>query len=56
MAYKITDECVNCGACEGTCPADAISEQNDKRVIDAASCVSCGSCVGVCPTGAIVEE
>ncbi|NLK46346.1 MAG: 4Fe-4S binding protein [Treponema sp.] len=56
MAYKITDDCVNCGACEGECPVGAISEQNDKRVIDAAVCANCGACVASCPTSAIVED
>ena len=26
MAYKITDDCISCGACAGTCPVGAISE------------------------------
>ena len=56
MAYKITDACVNCGACEAECPAGAISEGDNARVIDADTCVSCGTCVGACPTGAIEEE
>ena len=56
MAYKIaSDTCINCGACEAECPAGAISEQNDKRVIGEDSCVSCGSCASVCPVGAIAE-
>jgi len=56
MAYKVTDDCVNCGACEGDCPVAAITEQNDKRVIDADKCISCGSCAASCPSEAIVEE
>lgn len=56
MAYKISDECVNCGTCEGACPAGAISEDNGKRVIDPSKCLSCGSCASVCPTSAISEE
>lgn len=56
MAYKVTDACVNCGACESECPAGAISEQNDKRFIEADKCLSCGACAGACPTEAIVEE
>lgn len=56
MAYKISDECINCGACEGECPLEAISEADGKRVIAADDCVSCGSCASVCPVGAISEE
>ena len=56
MAFKITDQCVNCGACEGDCPTGAISEQNDARVIDADKCISCGSCADSCPAEAIIEE
>ena len=28
MAYKVTDACVNCGACDPECPVEAISEKN----------------------------
>ncbi|MCQ2612809.1 MAG: 4Fe-4S binding protein [Treponemataceae bacterium] len=56
MAYKISSECVNCGACEGECPVSAISESGDVRVIDAEACISCGSCASVCPSEAISEE
>ncbi len=55
MAYKIGDQCVNCGACEPECPVEAISEQGDKRVIDEGKCISCGSCASVCPAEAISE-
>ena len=43
MAYKITDECISCGACEAECPVSCIS---------ADSCIDCGSCANVCPVGA----
>lgn len=56
MAYKISDACVNCGACEGECPVGAISEADGKRVIDASVCASCGACASACPTEAIAEE
>lgn len=56
MAYKVTDSCVNCGACEGECPTGAISEKDDHRYIDPNKCASCGSCAAVCPAEAIVEE
>lgn len=55
MAYKISDACLNCGACEGECPQEAISEQGDARVIDESLCVSCGACASVCPADAISE-
>ena len=56
MAYKIDDKCINCGACESDCPAGAIAEQGDVRVIDADKCISCGSCAAGCPVEAISEE
>lgn len=56
MAYKISDQCINCGSCESECPAGAISEKDGKREIDASKCLSCGSCASVCPANAIAEE
>ncbi len=53
MAYTINDECINCAACADTCPVDAISEQGEKHVIDAALCTDCGACVDSCPVDAI---
>lgn len=55
MAFKITDQCVNCGACEADCPVGAISEGADVRVIDADKCISCGACAASCPSEAIEE-
>lgn len=56
MAFKITDECISCGACAGECPVNAISEGEGKFVIDADTCISCGACAGVCSVGAPVED
>ena len=56
MAYVITDDCVSCGACAAQCPVEAISEGDDKYVIDADTCVECGACAAQCPVEAIVEE
>ena len=50
MAYKITDGCIGCGACEGTCPVGAISNDGSVCVIDADTCIECGACAGACPT------
>ena len=49
VAYKISDECIACGACQPECPVEAISE-GDIYVIDPDKCIDCGSCV--CPVGA----
>ena len=55
MAHIITDACVACGACEDTCPVGAISEGDDKFVIDADACIDCGACADGCPVSAISE-
>ena len=51
MAYKISDECISCGACEAGCPVDAISEGDGKYVIDADTCIDCGACADSLPCG-----
>ncbi len=56
MAYKISDECIQCGACEAECPVDAISAGDSKYVIDPEKCIDCGTCASVCPVGAPAEE
>ncbi len=57
MAYKINDECTNCGSCEPECPVEAIKEKDNKiRVIDASLCTSCGACADVCPVEAIEAD
>jgi NAD-dependent dihydropyrimidine dehydrogenase PreA subunit len=53
MAYKIDDNCVNCGSCVSDCPADAISEKDGKHWIDPEKCQDCGACVATCPTESI---
>jgi len=53
LAHIITDDCINCGACDDSCPLGAISEVGEIRVIDAPSCTDCGACVDVCPVEAI---
>lgn len=52
MAYKISDDCISCGACAAECPVSAISEGDGKFEIDADTCIECGSCASVCPVGA----
>ena len=55
MAYCISDACISCGACEGTCPVSAISEGDGKYVIDPDTCISCGACAAGYPVDAISE-
>jgi ferredoxin len=55
MAYKITDDCVACGACADECPVSAITEGDGKYEIDADTCIDCGSCADACPVGAPVQ-
>lgn len=54
MAYVITDECIACGSCEDSCPVEAISEGEDKYVIDPQLCTDCGACADQCPVESIV--
>jgi len=56
MAYKISDDCISCGACAAECPVEAIAEGDSKYVIDEAACISCGNCADVCPVGAPAED
>ena len=52
MAYRITDKCIACGACQPECPVEAISE-GEIYSIDPEKCIDCGACATVCPVEAI---
>nr|WP_277397799.1 4Fe-4S binding protein [Natranaerofaba carboxydovora] len=56
LAYKITDECIKCGACAEECPVDAITEGEETYVIDPELCIDCGACADICPVGAPIED
>jgi ferredoxin len=55
MSTYITDDCINCGACEPECPNQAISEGEEIYVIDPDLCTECvgfydhEACQAVCP-------
>jgi len=57
MAIRITEECINCGACEDECPNQAIREDAaaEKRVVDPKRCTECvgffekEACQEICP-------
>ena len=52
MAYKISDDCIACGACAAECPVEAIAEGDGKYEINPDACIECGACAGVCPVAA----
>jgi ferredoxin len=62
MAYKITEECISCGACEPECKNEAITEGEELYVIDPSKCTECvgwfeaPKCVEVCPVDACVAD
>jgi len=62
MATMITEECINCGACEPECPNEAISEGLEVFVIDPVLCTECvgfhdqEQCAVVCPVDCCVPD
>jgi ferredoxin len=60
MANRITEDCINCAACESECPNTAISQGDDFYEIDASKCDECAAkggdhaCKAVCPADCIV--
>ncbi len=58
MAYKISEDCISCGACEAECKNQAIKEGDNSYVIDPAKCTECvgwfdsPKCAEVCPVSA----
>jgi ferredoxin len=62
MATIITEECINCGACEPECPNEAISEGDEIYVIDPNLCTECvgfhdeEACAAVCPVDCCIPD
>jgi len=62
MAYIITEECINCAACEPECPNDAITDGDDVYEIEAKRCTECvghfdeSQCAAVCPVDCCVPD
>ena len=62
MATIITEECINCGACEPECPNTAITQGEDIYVIDPKLCTECvgfhgeEACQAVCPVECCIPD
>ena len=62
MSTMITEECINCGACEPECPNQAISQGEDIFVIDPNLCTECvgfhdeEACAAVCPVDCCIPD
>jgi ferredoxin len=62
MAFKITDDCISCAACESECPNKAISEGDEFFVIAPDKCTECvgffatQQCAAVCPVDCCVAD
>jgi len=62
MAYKITEECINCGACEPECPNQAISAGDERYEINPGKCTECvgyfdePQCASVCPVNCCIPD
>ena len=54
MPYVVTDECILCGACVAGCDNDAITEGDERAIIDINVCIECGTCEMNCPSDAII--
>ena len=62
VATRISDECINCGACEDECPNGAISMGEEIFVIDPDLCTECVGfseaqmCALACPPDVCVQD
>jgi len=52
---KNDESCVDCGACVGVCPSEALKFERPamKVMLDPDSCVACAECVTACPVRAM---
>lgn len=53
--YRITENCIQCGACEDHCPQGCI-EPGSPYLIRQEHCLHCGNCYENCPVQAVVRQ
>ena len=62
MALMINNECISCGSCEPNCPNEAISEGDERFLIDSDLCTECvgahdePQCPEICPVEACMPD
>jgi NAD-dependent dihydropyrimidine dehydrogenase PreA subunit len=60
MALRVVEDlCIGCGACDFSCPTNALHKTDSFLglfAIDPLTCDDCGICVGKCPELAIVPD
>jgi ferredoxin len=62
MAFKITEECIACAACETECPNEAITEGEEIFIIAPDKCTECvghydtQQCADVCPVDCCIPD
>lgn len=54
---KLTEKCMNCGACYSICPVKAIEITPDFTIqFNYEQCIGCLNCVDACPVRAIIIQ
>lgn len=49
------DKCIDCGACTGVCPTEALTLSMEKKlIVEEERCILCGNCLKACPVEAVI--
>ena len=57
-AAILEEYCSGCKICNGLCPYNAITFEDEKKIslVNEALCKACGTCAAACPSGAIIAR